>query len=97
MNSRVTASQTRMVVPDVICLMRETKAKKKKNLRERREAAKKWKADAARKAKAAARKASRPRKMTPSEAERHGAWCKKMQPWGAIKNKHVGFDMFSND
>ena len=70
--------------------MRETKAKEKKNLRERREAAKKRKADAARKARAAGaagKKASRPRKMTPSEAGRHGAWCKKMQSWGAYKKK----------
>ena len=87
MNPRATASQRGMVVPDAIRLMRETKAKEKKNLRERREAAKKRKADAARKARAAARKASRPRKMSPSEAGRHGAWCKKMQSWGAMKKK----------
>ncbi len=93
MNPRVTTSQTGMVVPDAIRIMRETKVKEKKNLRERREAAKKRKADVARKARAAAKKASRPRKMTPSEAGRHGAWCKKMQSWGAIK-KSVGFDMF---
>jgi hypothetical protein len=67
-----------MVVPDAIRLLRETKAKEKKNLRERREAAKKRKADIVRKARAAARNASRPKKMTPSEVGMRGTWCKKM-------------------
>ena len=87
MNPRVTVSQTGAIVPDAIRLMRETRAKEKKELRERREAAKKRKAAALRKARAAATKASPPRKMSRSEAGRHGAWCKKMQSWGSMKKK----------
>ncbi len=88
MNPRVTASQTGMIVPDAIRLKRAAKDKQMKEQRERNEATKKRKA-ALRKARATASKAasSHKRKMTRSEAGRHGAWCKMMQSWGAMKRK----------
>jgi len=88
MNPRISPSQTGLIIPDAVRIVRATRAQEKKRIQKLKEAEKKRNV-------ATMRKKKRdedddfilPNTRSRGDAARHAAWCKRMQAWGEVKRK----------
>jgi hypothetical protein len=89
MNPRISPSQTGLIIPDAVRIVRAAKAQEKKRIQKLKEAERKQrKAASMRKQKANEDdEFILPKRRSRGDAARHAGWCKRMQAWGEVKRK----------
>ncbi len=87
-NPRISPSQTRVIITDVVRIVRAARAQEKKRIQKLKEAEKKRNVATMRKKKADEDdEFILPKRRSRGDAARHAAWCKRMQAWGEVKRK----------